>query len=132
MTPSPDGRSGPCASQGRARFAPGFLQSVLAAKALTAVGLLAVGLSAAPVAKAANYTVALVSLDDDARYQSRRLERRYPGHPAGRLVQAAQLGASDAEVGLRAVGHSIKVIEATPVKSVVAVTDRVSRSPPPL
>ncbi|WP_233249754.1 branched-chain amino acid ABC transporter substrate-binding protein [Limnohabitans sp. Bal53] len=72
-----------------------------------------VGLSGAPVAQAATHTVALVSLADDARYQSRRLERRYPGHPAGRLVQAAQLGASDAEVGLRAAGHSIKVIAVT-------------------
>lgn len=67
----------------------------------------------AGVAQAATYSVALVSLQDDARYQTRRLERQYPGHPAGRLVPAAQLGASDAEVGLRAAGHTLKVIEAT-------------------
>lgn len=65
------------------------------------------------VAQAATHTVALVSLQDDARYQSRRLERQYPGHPAGRLLQAAQLGASDAEVGLRAAGQTLKVLEAT-------------------
>jgi ABC transporter substrate binding protein (PQQ-dependent alcohol dehydrogenase system) len=68
---------------------------------------------AAAIAQAATPTVAVVSLQDDTRYQSRRLERHYPGHPTGRLTQAAQLGASDAEVGLRAMGQSIKVIEAT-------------------
>lgn len=70
-------------------------------------------LAAVPVAQAATYTVALVSLQDDARYQTRRLERHYPGHPAGRLWQATQLGAADAEVGLRAAGHTLKVLEAT-------------------
>lgn len=75
--------------------------------------LLVAWLVGAPVAQAATHTVAVVSLDDDARYQSRRLERRYPGHPAGRLLHAAQLGAADAEAGLRAAGQSIKVIEAT-------------------
>ena len=80
---------------------------------LAAMGLLAMGVAQTPVAQATSHTVALVSLADDTRYQSRRLERRYPGHPAGRLVQGVQLGASDAEVGLRAAGQAIKVIEAT-------------------
>ncbi len=66
----------------------------------------------APQAQAATHTVALVSLQDDARYQNRRLERRYPGHPTGRLLDAAQLGASDAEVGLRTAGHTLKVVDA--------------------
>ena len=74
--------------------------------------ILVSGLGAAG-GQAATHTVAVVSLQDDARYQSRRLERRYPGHPAGRLFQAAQLGAADAEVGLRAAGQTLKVIEAT-------------------
>lgn len=59
------------------------------------------------------HSVAVVSLDDDARYQPRRLERRYPGHPGGRLLPAAELAASDAEVGLRAAGQALKVREAT-------------------
>ncbi len=59
------------------------------------------------------HTVAVVSLGDDARYQSRQLERRYPGHPGGRLTTAAELGASDAEVGLRAAGQALKVRDAT-------------------
>lgn len=63
--------------------------------------------------QAATHTVALISLQDDARYQNRRLERRYPGHPAGRLLEAVQLGASDAEVGLRSAGHTLKVVDAS-------------------
>jgi len=74
---------------------------------------LVMGLTAVPAAQAGTHTVALVSLQDDARYQGRRLERGYPGHPAGRLLHAVQLGAADAEVGLRAAGQSIKVVEAS-------------------
>lgn len=113
MTPSPEGLGAACKGKAMVSFVHGFLQPSLAAKVLTALGLLAMGLTAAPVVQAATHTVALVSLEDDTRYQSRRLERRYPGHPAGRLIQAAQLGASDAEVGLRATGQALKVVEAT-------------------
>lgn len=67
----------------------------------------------APALAVTTHTVAVVSLDDDPRYLPRRLERRYPGHPGGRLLAAAQLGASDAEVGLRAADLQIKVREAT-------------------
>lgn len=70
-------------------------------------------LAAFTQAQAATHTVALVSLQDDARYQNRRLERRYPGHPAGRLLEAVQLGAADAEVGLRSAGHTLKVVDAS-------------------
>jgi ABC transporter substrate binding protein (PQQ-dependent alcohol dehydrogenase system) len=63
--------------------------------------------------QAATHTVALVSLQDDARHQNRRLERRYPGHPAGRLLEAMQLGAADAEVGLRSASHTLKVVDAS-------------------
>ena len=59
------------------------------------------------------HTVAVVSLADDDRYQNRRLERRYPGHPGGRLLAAAELGASDSEVGLRSAGQALKVIDVT-------------------
>lgn len=76
-------------------------------------GLMALWLAGSSTAQAATHTVAVVSLEDDARYQSRRLERHYPGHPAGRLVHAAQLGAADAETGLRVAGQSIQVLGVT-------------------
>lgn len=75
-------------------------------------GALLIGLGSG-AAGAATHTVAVVSLEDDARYQPRRLERRYPGHPGGRLMAAAELGASDAEVALRAAGQTLKLREAT-------------------
>lgn len=66
----------------------------------------------APEAKAANaVTVAMISLADDARYAARRLERAYPGHPAGRPVQAARLAAEDAAMELDIAGVSLKVRE---------------------
>lgn len=92
---------------------PRAVPYVITHSAVALMGVSAVWGLLAPVAQAATHTVAVVSLQDDARYQSRRLERRYPGHPAGRLLQAAQLGALDAEVGLRAAGHTLKVIEAS-------------------
>ena len=120
MIPSPDARVRGDKSGVLMRTVQSLVPLILATTAwvvrsfaFTGGLAMVVGLSGAPVAQAATHTVALVSLADDARYQSRRLERRYPGHPAGRLVQAAQLGASDAEVGLRAAGHSIKVIAVT-------------------
>jgi len=64
-------------------------------------------------AAAAAQTVAVVSLDDDPRHDPRRLERGYPGHPRGPLLHAAQLGANDSEVGLRAAGQQLQVREAT-------------------
>ena len=67
-----------------------------------------------PVAWAANVTVnvAVVSLAGDARYAPRRLEKAYPGHPAGRPWAAAQLGADDAQVELDTAGISLKLIDA--------------------
>lgn len=77
------------------------------------LALAALGGQAAPALALTTHSVAVVSLDDDPRYQPRRLERRYPGHSGGRLLAAAQLGASDAEVGLRAADLQLKVREAT-------------------
>jgi ABC transporter substrate binding protein (PQQ-dependent alcohol dehydrogenase system) len=50
--------------------------------------------------KPRNVVVALIALDDDARYTNRRLERAYPGHPSGRLLHAAQLAVADTELAL--------------------------------
>lgn len=55
--------------------------------------------------------VALIQLDDDERYASRRLERAYPGHPAGRLMAAAQLAVTDTELALEADGLSLQLRE---------------------
>ena len=51
-------------------------------------------------AKTRTVAVALVTLGDDARHSNRRLERAYPGHPAGRLQHAAQLAVADTELAL--------------------------------
>ncbi len=92
----------------------GLRQRLMCAAGAAVLGGLG-GALPTPVAAQAvtTHAVAVVSLDDDDRYQSRRLERRYPGHPGGRLTTAAELGASDAEVGLRAAGQALKVREAT-------------------
>lgn len=55
------------------------------------------------------HTVALVALDNDDRYAPRRLERAYPGHPAGRLLSAAELAVSDTELALADDGLRLQV-----------------------
>ncbi|QCB44862.1 ABC transporter substrate-binding protein [Hydrogenophaga sp. PAMC20947] len=54
-------------------------------------------------------TVAVISLADDARYGARREERAYPGHPAGRAVDGARLGADDSSFELDAEGMALEV-----------------------
>lgn len=76
------------------------------------VGMLMVaGLPAPAVSAAAVVTVAVVGLADDARYDARRMERAYPGHPQGRALQAAQMAAEEAGVELQSVGLELKVRE---------------------
>lgn len=70
-----------------------------------------------PVAKSAAgaasgaASIALIALADDPRYAPRRLEHAYPGQPAGRLLDAVQLGVADSEVTLRGIGRSLQVRE---------------------
>ncbi|OJU91128.1 MAG: branched-chain amino acid ABC transporter substrate-binding protein [Burkholderiales bacterium 66-5] len=45
-------------------------------------------------------SVAVISVADDPRYASRRMEQGYPGQPQGRAVEAVQLAAKDAEFEL--------------------------------
>lgn len=54
-------------------------------------------------------TIALIELDEDPRYEPRRLEKRYPGHPWGRLHAAMQLGADDSAVALRSTGRTFNL-----------------------
>lgn len=66
---------------------------------------------AAPAAAPAGtlVRVALVSLAQDARYAPRRLEKAYPGHPAGRLIQAAELAVTDTELALASDNLSLRL-----------------------
>lgn len=72
----------------------------------TAVGL---WLVASQWASAAPWTVAVVGLDDDARYQARQLERAYPDHPAGRPGDAARVALLDTESELEAAGQRVQI-----------------------
>ena len=77
-----------------------------------ALGLGCLGGHAALVAAPASpVTVAVISLADDARYTSRRLERAYPGHPQGRPGDAARLAASEAAIEMQMVGLELKIRE---------------------
>lgn len=66
---------------------------------------------ATPVQALTTHTVAVVSLEDDPRYQLKRLEKAYPGHPWGRLLHAVRLGISATEVALAAAGQKLLVRE---------------------
>ena len=60
-------------------------------------------------ASAATLTVGVLGLEDDARYQPRRLERNYPGQPAGRPLAAASVAAQESASELEAAGHKLVV-----------------------
>jgi ABC transporter substrate binding protein (PQQ-dependent alcohol dehydrogenase system) len=60
-------------------------------------------------ASAAVLTVGVLGLQDDERYAQRRLEKAYPGHPAGRALDAAQLAAQEAAGVLEPVGLTLQV-----------------------
>ena len=60
-------------------------------------------------ASAAPWTVALVGLEDDARYQARQLEHAYPGHPAGRPGDAASVALDESAPELEAAGHRLQI-----------------------
>jgi ABC transporter substrate binding protein (PQQ-dependent alcohol dehydrogenase system) len=58
---------------------------------------------------AATLTVGVLGLQDDARFQTRRLERNYPGHPGGRAQDGAALALEESASELEAVGHKLVV-----------------------
>ena len=73
-------------------------------------GLLGLCLAgAACLASAATITLVVLGLDDDARYQARRLEHSYPGQPAGRALEAAALAVDESAVELEADGLKLVV-----------------------
>nr|WP_315226965.1 branched-chain amino acid ABC transporter substrate-binding protein [uncultured Albidiferax sp.] len=71
----------------------------------------AVGLSllACQWVGAAPWTIAVVGLMDDARYQARQLERAYPDHPAGRPSDAARVALDESEPELEAAGQRLLI-----------------------
>lgn len=73
-------------------------------------GLSANASAAAPV-PALTVPVALVSLANDPRYAPRRLERAYPGHPSGRILDAAQMAVSDTALELQESGVTLVLRE---------------------
>jgi len=77
---------------------------------MLALSGLACGVSRVQAAPA-SVGVAVISLAGDERYAPRRLERAYPGHPQGRMLDAARLAAEDASVELEMAGLSLKVRE---------------------
>ena len=70
---------------------------------------LGAGVSAAQAAQ--SLSVAVISLAGDERYAPRRMERAYPGHPQGRLLDAAKMAAEDSAVELETAGVTLKIRE---------------------
>lgn len=60
-------------------------------------------------ASAAQMRIGVVSLADDPRYEPRRLEQRYPGHPEGRPFDGMRVAAAEARLALEAVGLTLKL-----------------------
>lgn len=67
------------------------------------------GLLALPAGAANKVTIAVVSLDGDARHLARRMERAYPGHPTGRAVDGVKLAVDDSAFELDAAGLALEV-----------------------
>jgi ABC transporter substrate binding protein (PQQ-dependent alcohol dehydrogenase system) len=61
------------------------------------------------LAVAATFTLGVLGLEDDARYQPRRLEHNYPGQPAGRPLDAAALAVEESAPEVEAAGHKLNV-----------------------
>jgi len=74
--------------------------------ARAAVGL---WLCACQWAGAAPWTVAVVGLEDDARYQVRQLEHGYPDHPIGRPADAARVALDESEAELEVSGQRLQL-----------------------
>ena len=61
------------------------------------------------LATAATLTIGVLGLEDDARYQPRRLEHNYPGQPGGRALDGAALAAEESAPEVEAAGHKLVV-----------------------
>ncbi|MDR3384384.1 ABC transporter substrate-binding protein [Cupriavidus basilensis] len=76
-------------------------------------------------AAAEEVRIAVVSLADDPRYDSRQLEKRYPGHPEGRPLEGAKVAAAESRFALDAVGATL-VLEPVEVRGEAEVAAAVS------
>lgn len=86
--------------------------SVLGCRPLQAVmAVLAMGLALPVLAAGTKVTLAVVSLDGDPRHAPRRMEKAYPGHPAGRAIDGVRLAADDSAFELDAAGLELVVRE---------------------
>ncbi|GAA6140535.1 branched-chain amino acid ABC transporter substrate-binding protein [Hydrogenophaga sp. 5NK40-0174] len=54
-------------------------------------------------------TLAVISVEGDPRYEARRTERAYPGHPVSRAVEGARLGVEDSAFELDVEGKALEV-----------------------
>lgn len=54
-------------------------------------------------------TLAVIGQQGDERYGTRRLEKAFPGHPAGRALAGVRLGAAEAQMELEANGLALEV-----------------------
>ncbi len=79
--------------------------------ALLGLALLTAAAQAQP-AKTTTVTLAVVTLADDPRHAPRRMEKAYPGHPAGKAIGGVELGVDEAQVELDTRGIALKVVEA--------------------
>jgi ABC transporter substrate binding protein (PQQ-dependent alcohol dehydrogenase system) len=61
------------------------------------------------LAAAATLTIGVLGLEDDARYQPRRLEHHYPGQPSGRTFDAAAVAVDESAPEVEAAGHKLVV-----------------------
>jgi ABC transporter substrate binding protein (PQQ-dependent alcohol dehydrogenase system) len=64
---------------------------------------------ASAVTQAATWQVLVVGQRDDPRYERKRLEQAYPGHPAGRIQAAVQVALEESQTSLAGSGHQMKV-----------------------
>lgn len=60
-------------------------------------------------ASAAELRIGVVSLADDPRYEPKRLEQRYPGHPEGRPFDGMRVAAAESRLALEAAGLTLKL-----------------------
>jgi ABC transporter substrate binding protein (PQQ-dependent alcohol dehydrogenase system) len=72
-------------------------------------GTLAFVICIGKLAVAASFTVAILGVEDDTRYQTRRIEHNYPGHPSGRPLDAARLAIEESDPEMQAVGHKLQI-----------------------
>ncbi|WP_315904310.1 ABC transporter substrate-binding protein [Cupriavidus gilardii] len=65
--------------------------------------------TAAQPAAASELRIGVISLADDPRYEPRRLEQRYPGHPEGRPFDGMRVAAAESRLALEAAGLTLKL-----------------------